>query len=156
MVQALSDRLAEAGAEHLHRLVRTDVWGYAPNEKLTGRALLRGDYRGIRPAPGYPACPDHSEKVKLFRLLDVTGAIGVELTDRYAMFPAASVAGWYFAHPESRYFAVGKITRDQVVAYARRKEITVTEAETLLSNNLAYSPDSTTPRPSATSESSGG
>lgn len=120
MVKALADRLAEAFAEHLHERVRKEYWGYATTESLPNDELIRERYQGIRPAPGYPACPDHTEKATLFRLLDA-GRIGVELTEHFAMLPAASVSGWYFSHPESRYFNVGKINRDQVEKLAERK-----------------------------------
>ena len=140
MVKALADRLAEALAEHLHREVRKHYWGYASDENLANDELIREKYRGIRPAPGYPACPDHTEKATLFRLLDAEKATGVTLTENYAMFPAASVSGWYFAHPQSQYFAVGKIDRDQVESFAQRKGISVAEAEKWLRPNLSYEP----------------
>ncbi len=136
MIKALADRLAEAFAEYLHRRVRTRDWGYAAGENLDNASLIREAYRGIRPAPGYPACPEHSEKDTLFRLLDATRSAGIRLTEHYAMLPAASVSGWYFAHPESRYFGVGKIGEDQVEDYAQRKGVTRAEAETLLRPNL--------------------
>ena len=120
MLKALADRLAEAGAEYLHSKVRTDLWGYASDETLANDDLIRERYQGIRPAPGYPACPDHTEKATLFELLD-PGAIGLTLTDTFAMWPAAAVSGWYFAHPDARYFGVGKIGEDQVLDYAARK-----------------------------------
>jgi 5-methyltetrahydrofolate--homocysteine methyltransferase len=106
LLQSLADRLAEAFAERLHQRVRTEFWGYAPDEHLDNAALIKEKYRGIRPAPGYPACPVHEEKIKLFDLLDVPNQIGIQLTENYAMYPAASVSGWYFSHPESRYFKV--------------------------------------------------
>ena len=137
MVKALADRLAEAFAEHLHEQVRTSFWGYAPDETLDNDALIRERYRGVRPAPGYPACPDHTEKGTLFDLLDV-GRIGVHLTESYAMHPAASVSGLYFAHPDARYFAVGKIGHDQVEDYAARKGLSVREVERWLAPNLGY------------------
>lgn len=140
MVKALADRLAEAFAEHLHQRVRTEFWGYAPQEHLSNDDLIREKYLGIRPAPGYPACPDHTEKRKLFDLLDPEGQSGVSLTEHFAMFPAASVSGWYFSHPESRYFNVGKLLKDQVSEYALRKGMTVAEAERWLSPNLGYEP----------------
>lgn len=140
LLKALADRLAEAFAEHLHQLVRTTYWGYANNETLDNEALIHEQYQGIRPAPGYPACPDHTEKERLFGLLGTQENIGVSLTESYAMYPAASVAGWYFAHPESTYFGVGKITRDQVADYAERKGWTIAEAETWLAPNLGYAP----------------
>jgi len=132
MVKAIGDRFAEAFAEYLHKMVRTDYWGYAANENLSNEDLIKENYRGIRPAPGYPACPEHSEKVKLFKLLDVENNAGISLTESYAMFPAASVSGFYFAHPDSRYFAVGKIMNDQVLDYAERKGIAKEAAERLL------------------------
>jgi 5-methyltetrahydrofolate--homocysteine methyltransferase len=137
LAKALADRLAEALAERLHERVRTELWGYAPDERLTNSALIHEEYRGIRPAPGYPACPDHTEKGTLFRLLDAERAIGVQLTESYAMTPTAAVAGWYFSHPEARYFGVGKIGRDQVADYARRKGMPEAEAARWLSPNLA-------------------
>ncbi|MBL7766269.1 MAG: methionine synthase [Chitinophagaceae bacterium] len=121
MLQALADRLAEATAEWLHRRVRVKHWGYAADEDLSNDALIHEDYQGIRPAPGYPACPDHTEKNKLFQMLDVEHQIGITLTESLAMYPASSVCGWYFAHPESKYFGVGKIKEDQLIDYARRK-----------------------------------
>jgi 5-methyltetrahydrofolate--homocysteine methyltransferase len=138
MLKALADRLAESFAEHLHRLVRTEFWGYAPQEKLSNEELIKERYRGIRPAPGYPACPDHSEKATLLRLLDATAACGVTLSDTYAMSPAASVSGWYFSHPDARYFAVGKIGLDQVEDLARRKGVSVEFVERWLRPNLDY------------------
>ena len=140
MVKALGDRLAEAFAERLHQRVRTELWGYAPSETLDNAALIAEAYQGIRPAPGYPACPDHTEKATLFRLLDATAHTGVALTESFAMTPASSVSGWYFAHPEARYFGVGKIERDQVEDYAARKGWTVGEAERWLAPNLNYTP----------------
>ncbi len=137
MVKALADRLAEAAAEYLHREVRIRHWGYAPGETLDNQALISEAYAGIRPAPGYPACPDHLEKQTIWDLLDVKGAIGVELTESLAMWPAASVSGYYFAHPRARYFGLGKIKRDQLEDYARRRGIPVGEAERWLSPNLA-------------------
>jgi 5-methyltetrahydrofolate--homocysteine methyltransferase len=136
MVKALADRLAEAFAEHLHERVRKEFWAYAPDEALSNEALIREEYRGIRPAPGYPACPDHSEKETLFTLLDATEQTGIELTESYAMSPAASVSGLYFSHPEARYFAVGKITREQTDALAQRKKWDVAAMAKLLSPNL--------------------
>jgi 5-methyltetrahydrofolate--homocysteine methyltransferase len=140
MIKALADRLAEAFAEHLHRRVRRELWGYAPDENLSIEGLAAEEYTGIRPAPGYPACPDHTEKGTLFDLLDVQGRIGVALTEGYAMDPAASVCGWLFAHPESRYFNVGKIDDDQVVDYARRKGMSAGEAKRWLAPNLVSEP----------------
>ena len=138
MLKALADRLAEAAAEHFHERVRRELWGYAADETLTNEQLMREEYRGIRPAPGYPACPDHTEKAKLWRLLDVERTAGITLTDSYAMYPTAAVSGWYLAHPLAHYFAVGKIDREQVADYARRKGMTLTEAERWLSPNLGY------------------
>ena len=129
MVKALADRLAEAFAEHLHERVRLEYWGYAADEALDNESLIKEKYRGIRPAPGYPACPDHTEKGTLFELLDVTNTIGLELTDSYAMSPAAAVSGWYFGHPDSSYFNTGKIAPDQVESLAQRKGISVAELE---------------------------
>jgi len=136
MLKALADRLAEAFTELLHRRVRREFWGYAKDETLGNDALIAEQYRGIRPAPGYPACPDHTEKGPLFELLRAE-RIGMRLTESYAMYPAASVSGFYFSHPESQYFAVGKIGRDQLEDYARRKGIAVAEAERWLAPNLA-------------------
>lgn len=136
MVKALADRLAEAFAEHLHERVRREFWGYAPDETLDNEALIKEKYRGIRPAPGYPACPEHSDKSAVFDLLGVEGKIGMSLTESFAMLPAASVSGFYFAHPESRYFAVGKIDDDQVEDFASRRKISVDEAKRLLTPNL--------------------
>jgi 5-methyltetrahydrofolate--homocysteine methyltransferase len=139
MLKALADRLAEAFTELLHKRVRREFWGYARGENLGNDALIREEYRGIRPAPGYPACPDHTEKGPLFELLDCERA-GIRLTENYAMYPASSVSGFYFAHPESQYFAVGKVGRDQVEDYARRKALPVEEVERWLAPNLAYEP----------------
>jgi 5-methyltetrahydrofolate--homocysteine methyltransferase len=140
LVKALADRLAEAFAEHLHARVRREFWGYAADEMLDNEALIREEYIGIRPAPGYPACPDHSEKLTLFGLLDAERNVGVSLTENCAMEPAASVSGWYFSHPASRYFGLGKIGRDQIADYAERKGMTATEVERWLAPNLAYDP----------------
>ncbi|MFG0670307.1 methionine synthase [Pseudomonas sp. xss_1] len=143
MVKALADRLAEACAEWLHEQVRKDYWGYAREEQLDNEALIKEQYRGIRPAPGYPACPDHTEKETLFRLLDgsaigETGPSGVFLTEHYAMFPAAAVSGWYFAHPQAQYFAVGKVDKDQIESYSTRKGQPVSVSERWLAPNLGY------------------
>ena len=138
MAKALADRLAEAFAEYLHEQVRKEYWGYASEESLDNEALIREKYSGIRPAPGYPACPDHTEKRTLFDLLGVEERIGISLTETYAMWPAASVSGFYFAHPESRYFGLGKIGRDQVEIYAKRKGLSVVEVEKWLAPNLNY------------------
>jgi 5-methyltetrahydrofolate--homocysteine methyltransferase len=140
MVKALADRLAEAFAEALHEKVRCELWAYAPQEKLTNEQLIAEDYAGIRPAPGYPAQPDHTEKRTLFTLLDAEKTAGVKLTESYAMWPAAAVSGLYFSHPESRYFGVGKIGRDQVADYAARKGWSQEEAERWLSPILNYDP----------------
>jgi 5-methyltetrahydrofolate--homocysteine methyltransferase len=139
MVKAVADRLAEAFAELLHEQARLD-WGYGIEEKLTNEELIEEAYRGIRPAPGYPACPDHTEKRILFELLDAERQIGVSLTESCAMWPAASVSGFYFGHPDARYFAVDRISRDQVDAYAKRKGLSLRETERWLSPNLGYDP----------------
>lgn len=139
LLKALADRLAEAFAERLHWQVRREFWGYAPDEALDSSQLVREAYRGIRPAPGYPACPEHSEKEKLWQLLDVRETLGVQLTESWAMYPTASVSGWYFAHPEASYFDVGLLGRDQVEDYARRKGLSLEEAERRLLPNLGYS-----------------
>ncbi len=141
LLKALADRLAEALAERMHQRVRREFWGYAPDEHFSNEQLIEEEYRGIRPAPGYPACPDHTEKAALFRLLDAEANAGIRLTESYAMYPASSVSGWYFAHPASRYFNVGKIGRDQVEDYARRKGLEVREVERWLAPTLAYEPD---------------
>ena len=140
VLKALADRLAEALAEHLHERVRREFWAYAPEEQLRNDELIAERYRGIRPAPGYPACPDHTEKGKLWELLGVEANIGLRLTDSYAMFPTAAVSGFYFSHPEAKYFSVGKIDRDQVESYAQRKEMSVEEVERWLAPNLGYDP----------------
>jgi 5-methyltetrahydrofolate--homocysteine methyltransferase len=142
LVKALADRFAEAIAERLHERVRREFWGYAADEALANADLLAERYAGIRPAPGYPSCPDHTEKRTLFRLLDAPRRAGIRLTESCAMQPAASVSGWYFAHPEARYFGLGRIGRDQVADYARRKGMAVTEVERWLAPNLAYEPES--------------
>ncbi|HVX04427.1 MAG TPA: methionine synthase [Rhodanobacteraceae bacterium] len=141
ILKALADRMAEALAEWMHREVRTKHWGYASDENLDNEALIAEKYRGIRPAPGYPACPDHTEKATLFKLLDATNNAGIELTEGFSMYPAAAVSGWYFSHPDSQYFVVGKLTRDQVEDYAQRKGWTLAQAERWLSANLDYDPD---------------
>jgi 5-methyltetrahydrofolate--homocysteine methyltransferase len=137
MAKALADRLAEAFAEALHEKVRTGLWGYAPEEKLSCEELIEEKYAGIRPAPGYPACPDHTEKKLLFELLNAE-KVGITLTESYAMYPGAAVSGFYFSHPESRYFGLGKVEKDQVQDYARRKGMSLEEIEKWLSPNLAY------------------
>ena len=141
MAKALADRLAEALAERMHERVRTKLWGHAEDERLSSEDLIAERYPGIRPAPGYPACPDHTEKETLFRILDAERVTGVRLTESFAMLPAASVAGWYFAHPEAQYFGVGRIGRDQVVDYASRKRLAVEEVERWLQPSLGYDPD---------------
>jgi 5-methyltetrahydrofolate--homocysteine methyltransferase len=140
LFKSLCDRLAEAFAEHLHLRVRREFWGYAGEEALTNDELIAEQYQGIRPAPGYPACPEHSEKAPLFEVLDASAEIGVKLTENFAMWPGAAVSGFYLSHPDSQYFAVAKIERDQVEDYARRKGWTLAEAERWLAPNLAYSP----------------
>ncbi|MFN5333830.1 MAG: vitamin B12 dependent-methionine synthase activation domain-containing protein, partial [Bacteroidota bacterium] len=136
MLQALADRFAEAFAEYLHEKTRKEYWGYQPDESLTNEQLIKEEYNGIRPAPGYPACPDHTEKYKLFDLLGGEAATGIHLTESLAMYPASSVCGWYFAHPQSKYFGVGKIERDQLTDYAQRKNMTIEEAEKWLRSIL--------------------
>lgn len=138
MATALADRLAEAFAEHLHERVRKEFWGYAAEENVSNEDIILGKYTGIRPAPGYPACPDHTEKDALFALLDVKTNTGIEMTESYAMFPTAAVCGFYFAHPKSKYFAIGKINKDQVVDYAKRKGMSIETAERWLGPNLGY------------------
>lgn len=138
MVKALADRLAESFAEHMHQRVRKEFWGYDADEDLDNEALIKERYQGIRPAPGYPACPDHTEKGTLFELLDATDAIGVELTEHYAMTPTAAVSGWYFSHPESKYFNTGKIQKDQVESLAERKGMDIVELERWLQPILGY------------------
>jgi 5-methyltetrahydrofolate--homocysteine methyltransferase len=139
MVKALADRLAEAFAEWLHQRARRD-WGYGKREDLTKEQLIAEKYRGIRPAFGYPACPDHSEKIKLFELLEAP-SVGIELTESCAMLPAASVSGLYFAHPQARYFGVGRLDRDQLESYAARKGLPLGEMERWLAPNLGYEPE---------------
>lgn len=138
MIKAVADRLAEAFAELMHQKVRTTYWGYSPDESLDNEALIKESYQGIRPAPGYPACPDHTEKPTLFNLLDVTAKTGIELTESMAMWPAASVSGFYFSHPESRYFGLGKIYEDQVKDYAQRKGMSIEEIEKWMAPVLGY------------------
>jgi 5-methyltetrahydrofolate--homocysteine methyltransferase len=140
LLRALADRLAEAFAERLHERVRKELWGYAPDENLTNDELVKETYRGIRPAPGYPAQPDHTEKGTLFKLLDAEARAGIQLTESYAMWPGSSVSGMYFSHPKSRYFGIGKIERDQIEDYAKRKAWTVAEAERWLAPILNYDP----------------
>jgi 5-methyltetrahydrofolate--homocysteine methyltransferase len=141
LLKSLADRFAEAAAEWLHREVRTTLWGYAPDENLDVEGLVREQYRGIRPAPGYPACPEHSEKATIFELLQAEANIGVRLTENFAMAPASAVSGLYFSHPDSQYFVVGRITREQVADYARRKGLTLLQAERWLAPNLDYDPE---------------
>ncbi|HJQ06287.1 MAG TPA: methionine synthase [Nocardioides sp.] len=141
LLEALADRLAEAFAERMHQRVREELWGYAADETLTNDDLIAERYKGIRPAPGYPACPDHTEKLTLWELLDVQANTGIELTESMAMWPGAAVSGWYFSHPESQYFVVGRLGRDQVADYAERKGWTVQETERWLSANLGYDPE---------------
>lgn len=138
MVKALADRLAEAFAEHLHQRVRTEFWGYVDNESLSNDELIKEKYTGIRPAPGYPACPDHTEKSQLFKLLNPEDNIGLNLTEHYAMFPAAAVSGWYFAHPEAKYFNTGKMAKDQVESLAQRKNFAFDDMERWLQSVLDY------------------
>jgi 5-methyltetrahydrofolate--homocysteine methyltransferase len=141
MLKALADRLAEAFAERMHERVRKEFWGYQSQENLSNQQLIEECYQGIRPAPGYPACPDHTEKALLFKLLNATANTGISLTESYAMYPTAAVSGWYFAHPESKYFGLGKIKADQVANYAQRKGYDLEEMERWLSPVLGYSPD---------------
>jgi 5-methyltetrahydrofolate--homocysteine methyltransferase len=141
LLKAVADRLAEASAEYLHEKVRKEYWGYAPDEALDNDALIRESYQGIRPAPGYPACPEHTEKGLLWELLNVKENIDMDLTSSYAMWPGAAVSGWYFSHPESKYFAVAKLAKDQVLDYAARKGMTIEQAERWLSANLDYEPE---------------
>jgi len=140
MVKALADRLAEAFAERMHERVRKEFWAYNSDEQLANEDLIKERYHGIRPAPGYPACPDHTEKATLFKLLDATAQTGIEITESFAMFPTAAVSGWYFSHPESKFFSVGKIGVDQVEDYAERKGLSKAEAERWLAPSLAYDP----------------
>ena len=140
VLKALADRLAEALAEYLHARVRREFWAYEQEERLSNEDLIAERYRGIRPAPGYPACPDHTEKAKLWSLLDVEASIGLRLTESYAMFPTAAVSGFYFAHPEAKYFSVGKIARDQLESYAQRKGMSIGEAERWLAPIIGYDP----------------
>ncbi|MDR1877443.1 MAG: methionine synthase [Flavobacteriaceae bacterium] len=140
MIKAIADRLAEALAEYMHAKIRREIWGYAPDERLDNNALISEKYRGIRPAPGYPACPDHLEKVTIWELLDVTNTIGTQLTENLAMYPASSVSGYYFAHPQSQYFGLGKITPEQVEDFAKRKGIKPEDAQYWLQPNLEFLP----------------
>jgi 5-methyltetrahydrofolate--homocysteine methyltransferase len=140
MLKSLADRLAEAFAERMHERARREFWGYAGGEQLTGPQLLREEYQGIRPAPGYPACPDHTEKAALWQLLDAERSAGIRLTESFAMWPTAAVSGWYFSHPRAHYFGVGQIDRDQVASYAQRKGIPLSDAQRWLAPNLGYDP----------------
>ncbi|MBS4072784.1 MAG: methionine synthase [Algoriphagus sp.] len=140
LFKALADRLAEAAAEYVHEIVRKEYWGYSTEEGLDTESLIREEYPGIRPAPGYPACPEHSEKETIAKLLDLENTVGITLTSSFAMYPTSSVSGFYFGHPESKYFGLGKIAEDQVGSYAMRKGISIEQAERLLSPNLAYTP----------------
>jgi 5-methyltetrahydrofolate--homocysteine methyltransferase len=141
LLESLADRLAEAFAERLHQRVRKEFWGYAPDEHLDNEALIGEQYQGIRPAPGYAACPDHTEKATLFELLEVEKNTGMSLTESMAMRPAAAVSGWYYAHPESQYFVLGRIDKEQVEDYARRKGWDLRTAEKWLEPNLSYDPE---------------
>ncbi|WP_339869536.1 methionine synthase [uncultured Algoriphagus sp.] len=147
LFKSVADRLAEAAAEYIHELVRKEYWGYSPDENLENDSLVREEYLGIRPAPGYPACPEHSEKETISQLLDMKNEIGIELTSSYAMYPTSSVSGYFFGNPESKYFGLGKIGEDQVASYADRKGISLRDAERLLSPNLAYQPNLTLVEP---------
>jgi 5-methyltetrahydrofolate--homocysteine methyltransferase len=140
LLKSLADRLAEAFAERLHQRVRKEFWGYIPQESLTNDELITESYQGIRPAPGYPACPEHSEKESIFRLLNAPEHAGAQLTEHFAMTPPSSVSGFYFAHPESRYFGLGRIAADQVAAYAEIKKWSISEAERWLAPSLGYEP----------------
>jgi len=138
LLKALADRLAEAFAERMHERVRKEYWGYTANEKLTNQQLIAENYQGIRPAPGYPACPDHSEKATLWSMLKPNLNIDLKITESFAMYPTAAVSGWYFSHPQSQYFGVGKISREQVEDYAQRKGWKLEVAERWLGPNLNY------------------
>jgi 5-methyltetrahydrofolate--homocysteine methyltransferase len=141
LLKALADRLAEALAERLHQRVRREFWGYAHDENLDNESLIAEKYVGIRPAPGYPACPDHSEKATIFRLLDATNNAGMSLTESFAMLPTAAVSGYYFSHPQSQYFVVGRLSKEQVTDYAKRKSIELAQAERWLAASLDYDPE---------------
>jgi 5-methyltetrahydrofolate--homocysteine methyltransferase len=149
MLKALADRLAEALAERMHERVRRELWGYAPHEQLHGHELIREQYQGIRPAPGYPACPEHTEKATLWQLLDPPKNAGIHLTESFAMFPTAAVCGFYFSHPQAHYFGVGQIDRDQVASYAQRKGWTLSEAQRWLAPLLGYEPQEAPERQAA-------
>jgi 5-methyltetrahydrofolate--homocysteine methyltransferase len=141
LLESLADRLAEAFAERMHERVRTELWGYAADEDLANADLIKETYQGVRPAPGYPSCPDHTEKLKLWDLLGVEEATGIALTESMAMWPGASVSGWYFSHPQSQYFVVGRVGKDQVEEYAARKGQSLAETERWLAPNLGYEPE---------------
>ena len=138
MLKVLADRFAEAFTELLHKKVRTDLWGYATSETLNNEEIIKEKYQGIRPAPGYPACPDHTLKTDLFKLLDVENAIGITLTESLAMWPASAVSGFYYSHPQSKYFGLGKIEKDQVEDYTKKRGMGIEEAERWLSPALNY------------------
>jgi 5-methyltetrahydrofolate--homocysteine methyltransferase len=141
LLKALADRLAETLAERIHQRVRKELWGYASDESLDAAQLIGEAYRGIRPAPGYPACPEHSEKATLFRLLDAERNAGMQLTESFAMLPAAAVSGYYFSHPQSQYFVVGRVSKEQAADYAQRKGVSLLQAERWLASNLDYDPE---------------
>ncbi|MDN5794051.1 MAG: methionine synthase, partial [Brevibacterium aurantiacum] len=141
LLESLADRLAEAFAERMHERVRREFWGYAADERLSGDALIEEAYRGVRPAPGYPSCPEHTEKQTLWELLNVEENTGIQLTESMAMWPGAAVSGWYFSHPQSQYFVVGRIAQDQVEDYADRKGWELKTAERWLSPILGYEPE---------------
>jgi 5-methyltetrahydrofolate--homocysteine methyltransferase len=141
LLKALADRLAEALAERLHQRVRKEFWGFEPEESLDNEALIAEKYRGIRPAPGYPACPEHSEKGTLFDLLDAGTNAGMTLTESFAMLPTAAVSGYYFSHPKSQYFVVGRVSKEQAADYAKRKGVDLVQAERWLASNLDYDPE---------------
>ena len=141
LLKALADRLAEAFAERMHQRVRKEFWGFADDETLDNPALIAERYRGIRPAPGYPACPEHSEKGALFQLLDAPGNASMSLTESFAMLPTAAVSGYYFSHPDSQYFVVGRVSKEQVEDYAKRKGVSLVQAERWLASNLDYDPE---------------
>ena len=136
MLKAIADRLAESLAEHVHEKVRKEYWGYSREEELSNEQLIKEKYVGIRPAPGYPACPDHSEKIKLFSLLDAENKANISLTENFAMLPAASVSGWYFSHPDSSYFGVGKIGEDQLKSISEERKQSLSETKKYLKSNL--------------------
>lgn len=141
MIKALADRLAEAFAERMHKRVRKEFWGYAADEALGNDQLIKEEYKGIRPAAGYPACPDHTEKDLIWELMDVKANTGIWLTEAKAMVPTAAVSGIYYGHPEASYFAVGKINKDQVTEYAQRKGMSIKDTEYWLAPNLGYTPE---------------